>query len=101
MDALGRDRRHVAGHDRGARVGHRMALDRPERVASFISLDLGPLPGQPSKAWTPPSRSHGFHWNLMRQPSPAGSQIDYIPVSIVTIETLRRINARLDVSKKL
>ena len=33
MDALGHRRWHVAGHDRGARVAHRMALDHPERVA--------------------------------------------------------------------
>lgn len=40
MDKLGHGRWHVVGHDRGARVGHRMALDHPERVASFVSLDV-------------------------------------------------------------
>src|SRR2546423_4531562 len=33
MTALGFDRFDVCGHDRGARVAHRMALDHPERVS--------------------------------------------------------------------
>ena len=32
MDALGYDQFFVAGHDRGARVTHRMALDYPDRI---------------------------------------------------------------------
>ena len=39
MTALGHSSFHVVGHDRGARVGHRMALDAPERVLSFTTLD--------------------------------------------------------------
>ena len=60
---------HVAGHDRGARVGHRMALDHPKRVRSFTSLDVVPsqaafeaMDADLSFAW--------FHWHLMRQPAP-------------------------------
>lgn len=32
----------VVGHDRGARVGHRLALDHPEKVASLAVLDIVP-----------------------------------------------------------
>ncbi|MGH3169479.1 MAG: alpha/beta fold hydrolase, partial [Trebonia sp.] len=32
----------VAGHDRGARVGHRMALDYPEAVTRLAVLDIVP-----------------------------------------------------------
>ena len=69
MAKLGFESFHVVGHDRGARVGHRMALDHPERVRTFTSLDVVPsqaafdhMDSQLSFAW--------FHWHLMRQPSP-------------------------------
>ena len=69
MEKLGFESFHVVGHDRGARVGHRMALDYPERVRTFTSLDVVPsqaafdhMDSQLSFAW--------FHWHLMRQPSP-------------------------------
>ena len=69
MAELGFESFHVVGHDRGARVGHRMALDHPERVRTFTSLDVVPsqaafdhMDSQLSFAW--------FHWHLMRQPSP-------------------------------
>ena len=69
MAELGFQSYHVAGHDRGARVGHRMALDHPKRVKSFTSLDVIPsqaafdsMDANLAFAW--------FHWHLMRQPSP-------------------------------
>jgi haloacetate dehalogenase len=42
MDALGFDTFAVVGHDRGARVAHRMALDFPERVTKLAVLDIVP-----------------------------------------------------------
>lgn len=42
MRALGFDRFGVAGHDRGGRVAHRMALDHPEAVARVAVLDIVP-----------------------------------------------------------
>ena len=69
MEKLGFESFHVVGHDRGARVGHRMALDHPDRARTFTSLDVVPsqaafdhMDSQLSFAW--------FHWHLMRQPSP-------------------------------
>lgn len=69
MTALGYQSFHVVGHDRGARVGHRMALDAPERVRSFTTLDVAPsqaafeaMDSSLAFAW--------FHWHLMRQPEP-------------------------------
>ena len=69
MAELGFDSFHVVGHDRGARVGHRMGLDHPERVRTFTSLDVVAsqaafenMDSQLAFAW--------FHWHLMRQPSP-------------------------------
>ena len=42
MEALGFARFHVAGHDRGARVAHRMTLDHPGAVESMAVLDIAP-----------------------------------------------------------
>lgn len=42
MEALGHDRFVVAGHDRGGRVAHRMALDAPDRVRALIPCDVVP-----------------------------------------------------------
>ncbi|HJQ29206.1 MAG TPA: alpha/beta hydrolase [Rubrobacter sp.] len=42
MDSLGFDSFAVVGHDRGGRVGHRMALDHPERVTRLAVLDIVP-----------------------------------------------------------
>ena len=42
MQALGHERFHVVGHDRGGRVAHRLARDHGRRVASLTVLDISP-----------------------------------------------------------
>jgi haloacetate dehalogenase len=42
METLGFKRYAVIGHDRGGRVGHRLALDHPERVTRLAVLDIAP-----------------------------------------------------------
>jgi haloacetate dehalogenase len=42
MHSLGYDRFGVAGHDRGARCGYRMALDHPRSVSRLAVLDIVP-----------------------------------------------------------
>jgi haloacetate dehalogenase len=42
MSALGHDKFAVAGHDRGGRVGYRMALDHPEMVTKLAVMDIVP-----------------------------------------------------------
>ncbi len=42
MAALGHGRFMVAGHDRGGRVAHRLALDHPEQVGKLAVLDIVP-----------------------------------------------------------
>lgn len=42
MSALGFDRFAVAGHDRGGRVAHRMALDHARRITRLAVLDIVP-----------------------------------------------------------
>lgn len=66
MRALGHNRFFVAGHDRGARVAHRMALDHPERVLRLALLDILPtlhVWRNASAAWAMKS----WHWVFMPQ----------------------------------
>lgn len=42
MTALGHESFVVAGHDRGGRVAHRMALDAPDRVRALVPCDVVP-----------------------------------------------------------
>ena len=42
MRTLGFERFAVIGHDRGGRVGHRLALDHPDRVTRLAVLDIVP-----------------------------------------------------------
>jgi haloacetate dehalogenase len=42
MAALGFDRFAVAGHDRGARVTHRLLRDHPDKITRAASLDIVP-----------------------------------------------------------
>ena len=69
MDELDIARWHVVGHDRGVRVGHRMALDNPDRVRSLTSLDVVPTQ-QVFENMDASMAMAFFHWVLMRQPHP-------------------------------
>ena len=40
--SLGIDRFAFVGHDRGARVGHRLALDHPDAVTKAVFVDIAP-----------------------------------------------------------
>lgn len=67
MRALGFERFHAAGHDRGARVLHRMCLDHPDRVASAALLDILPqhhLLNHVTRGWG----IFSWHWFFMVQP---------------------------------
>ena len=69
MTELGFDSFHLVGHDRGARVGHRLALDNPDRVLTFTSLDV--VASQAAfDAMDRDLAYSWFHWHLMRQPAP-------------------------------
>ena len=69
MRKLGYEAFHLVGHDRGVRVGLRMALDRPDVVRSFTTLDV--IPSQEAFEAMDASMSFSwFHWHLMRQPAP-------------------------------
>jgi len=69
MEQLGHERFRVAGHDRGGRVGYRLALDHPGRVVSFAALDIVPT----LVLWERMNKDAAlgtFHWPFLAQPKP-------------------------------
>jgi haloacetate dehalogenase len=67
MRALGFTRFQAAGHDRGARVLHRMCLDHPDAVAKAAILDIIPqhyLLNNVTRAWG----RFSWHWFFNIQP---------------------------------
>ncbi|MCL6607129.1 MAG: alpha/beta hydrolase [Geminicoccaceae bacterium] len=69
MATLGYPRFALAGHDRGGRVAHRLALDRPERVERLAVLDI--VPTRTVFAATDRELALGyFHWFFLAQPAP-------------------------------
>lgn len=69
MQALGFERFAVVGHDRGGRVGHRLALDHAERVTRLVVLDIVPTLKLYSSV-TKQFASAYFHWFFLIQPAP-------------------------------
>ncbi|MGD0119098.1 MAG: alpha/beta hydrolase, partial [Candidatus Binatus sp.] len=69
MRALGFDRFDVAGHDRGARVTYRMALDHPDRVRRAATLDIIPTIEQFERVDRFGARAI-YHWYFLTQPAP-------------------------------
>lgn len=69
MERLGFPRFSVAGHDRGGRVAHRMALDHPDRIDRLAVLDIVPT----ETAWDRADARFAlayWPWSLLAQPEP-------------------------------
>lgn len=69
MDALGLDRATVIGHDRGARVAYRFALDHPGRLDRLGILEIVPT-ADFWAAWTAELAMKAYHWTFLAQPAP-------------------------------
>jgi haloacetate dehalogenase len=70
MTALGISRFAVVGHDRGARVAYRLALDHPERVDALAVLDVLPILDMAERLTYEAAREMG-HWLWLAQASTA------------------------------
>jgi haloacetate dehalogenase len=69
MRHFGFEKFAVAGHDRGARVAHRMAADHPDRVTKLAVLDVVPT----HKLYHNVTREFAtayYHWFFLAQPAP-------------------------------
>jgi haloacetate dehalogenase len=89
MRQLGFERFCAAGHDRGGRAAHRMALDHPQRVAKVAFLDIVPthhMLHNIKRGWAVDS----YHWFFMAQP------YDYPEAMIEAYGFERYIRRKLD-----
>jgi haloacetate dehalogenase len=68
MDELGHDRFALAAHDRGARAGYRLALDRPEKLTRLALLDIVPT----LVMWQTMEKGIELapHWRWLAAPAP-------------------------------
>lgn len=69
MEALGFVRFRLCGHDRGGRVGYRLALDHPGRLERLAALDIVPTYAM----WYGMNRNLAmkvWHWTFLAQPYP-------------------------------
>ncbi len=82
-DALGVSGFLLAGHDRGGRVAHRLALDHPDRVLRMALLDIAPTLDMYEHTDMEFARAYE-HWFNLIQPPPlpermiAGCARDYL-----------------------
>jgi haloacetate dehalogenase len=70
MRQLGFEKFAVFGHDRGGRVGHRMALDHPDRVTHLAVLDIVPTHYLYTHVTLEFVQAY-FHWFNYLRPAPA------------------------------
>lgn len=69
MDALGLVSAHILGHDRGARVSYRLALDHPARLRRLGIIEIVPT-GDFWMNWNADLAMKAYHWTFLAQPYP-------------------------------
>lgn len=69
MDRLGLERPMILGHDRGARVAYRLALDHPDRASRLGIVEIVPT-GDFWAAWNAELALAAYHWTFLAQPAP-------------------------------
>lgn len=86
MNSLKLPRFAVVGHDRGARVAYRLALDHPALVDRIMLLDILATPDQ----WSLREQATNlrmFHWAFLAQPAP-------LPESLVGMDPVDWVHSR-------
>lgn len=74
MDEFGHARFSIAGHDRGAYVAFRAALDRPERIAKLAVLDAVPIV-EAFERCNAQFALDWWHWFFFAQPAPMPERV--------------------------
>lgn len=88
MSSLGFEQFFVAGHDRGGRVAHRMALDAPARVRALAVIDIVPTLHMFDNVDRAMATSY-FHWFFLT--APAG-----LPADLIRADPERWLRSRFD-----
>jgi haloacetate dehalogenase len=69
MRHLGHERFALAGHDRGARASHRLAMDHPQAVSRVAVLDIAPTLAMYEQTDMAFARAY-WHWFFLIQKAP-------------------------------
>jgi len=93
MRALGHPRFAVAGHDRGGRVAHRMALDHPDAVTRVAMMDIAPTATMYALTDMEFARRY-FWWFFLIQPEP-------LPERLIAADPEYFLRTHLDGQTKL
>jgi haloacetate dehalogenase len=83
MRSLGHERFFLAGHDRGARVAHRLAVDHPDAVRAIAVLDIAPTLAMYEQTTEAFARAY-WHWFFLILPAPVPEKMigaDAIPAA--------------------
>ncbi len=92
MRSLGHESFLVCGHDRGARVAHRLALDHRDAVDKLCIIDIAPTLDMYAATDMDFARSY-YHWFHLIQPSPlpekmiGGNARDYLHAKLGSFGT--------------
>ncbi len=81
MRHLGFERFDLAGHDRGARVAHRLVLDHPDAVRRLAVLDIVPTLHAVRSTDLAMARAY-FHWFFLSQPAPLPETLILIVIAL-------------------
>ena len=87
MDALGVTSFYLCGHDRGARVAHRLALDHPSRVQRLCVIDIAPTLDMYAATDFEFACAYD-HWFHLIQPAP-------LPETMINGSALAYLHAKL------
>jgi haloacetate dehalogenase len=91
MRSLGHYSFHLVGHDRGGRVGHRLARDHRDVVRSLTVLDISPTLKMYESTNMAFARAY-YHWFFLIQPAP-------LPEKMLATMGVRYILGRIGRSK--
>ncbi|WP_136805861.1 alpha/beta fold hydrolase [Desulfosediminicola flagellatus] len=92
MAFLGYSEFFVAGHDRGARVAHRMALDYPARISKACVMDIAPTHHM-FKTTDQNFATAYYHWFFLIQPDGLPEHLIGADPAYYLTEKLRRWSA--------
>jgi haloacetate dehalogenase len=95
MAALGFQKFAVVGHDRGARVAYRMALDHPQTVLKLGVIDIVPT----YTTWMGMQMNRGmttYHWFFLAQPDGLPERLIGHDPGYYLKEKLRRWSGNMD-----
>ena len=87
MKSLGHSRFLLAGHDRGARVAHRLAVDHPDAVERIAVLDIAPTLAMYEQTTEAFARAY-WHWFFLILPAP-------VPEKMIGADPLFLLRAKM------